>query len=83
VVLRLENDPATSIDILHGYDRVLVIDGDIRGFFKESAFSKWLVIDNSTETEGIRIWRCHPRFGTTATADAVRQVPAIWIRLNL
>ena len=68
VFSRFENDPATSSEILGGYDRIYVIDGDRTRFFDEAAFSKWLFIDQSRNEEGIKIWLCHPRFSSLEPA---------------
>jgi len=62
-VSRFENDPATSADILRGYNRIYVIDSDTNPFFKEANFTQWLVPDNARREDGITIWSCRPRFG--------------------
>lgn len=61
VFSRFETDPATA-DILGGYSRIFVIDSDMSPFFKEVAFSKWLVVDKASHGAGIMVWSCQARF---------------------
>jgi len=65
VFSRFENDPAASADILRGDNRIYVLDSDASPFFKEAAFSKWLVVDQIRHAQGITIWSSHPRFGAS------------------
>ena len=61
IFLQLQNDPAASRDIVNRYERIIVIDDNAHPIFNDSAISKYLLISQSYEREGIRIYMCNAR----------------------
>lgn len=61
IILRLQNDPAASGDMLNGYERIIVIDDNAHPIFNDSAITNYLVISQSYERGGVRIYVCHAR----------------------
>ena len=61
VFSELLNHPATSENILNGYERIIVIDKSTDSIFEKSAISKWLVVQQAYEHNGVSIYVCHTR----------------------
>jgi hypothetical protein len=61
IFLQLQNDPTASGDMLNGYERIIVIDDNAHPIFNDSAITNYLVISQSYERGGVRIYVCHAR----------------------
>jgi hypothetical protein len=61
MLMQLESDPASARRLFEGHDRVIVMDSSSQPFFKPSAFSPWMEIEQTYERDGTRVWVCRPR----------------------
>jgi hypothetical protein len=61
MLTQLESNPASARRLFEGHDRVIVMDSSSKPFFKPSAFSPWIEIEQAYERDGTRVWVCRPR----------------------
>jgi hypothetical protein len=59
---QLDSDAHSARNLLASYDRVIIIDSSTNPFFIPSAFSRWLEIDKSYESNETKVWICHSKF---------------------
>lgn len=61
IVSKFESDPSAARSILANHRRVVLVDDTTARFFDETAFTKWLVVKESHEANGVKIYICSPR----------------------
>jgi hypothetical protein len=72
IVSQFEADPLTTRTIFAAYRRIVVVDSSEDRLFDESAFGKWLTVENSYEASGVKVYICHFRFVSPNATPAPR-----------